>query len=32
MTKRDGDTIVGIFRDEGETATNMKRTNGRARN
>src|ERR1700682_3183366 len=23
--KRDGDTIVGIFRDEGETATNMKR-------
>ncbi|MGJ4931561.1 recombinase family protein [Bradyrhizobium sp. HKCCYLS2038] len=23
--KRDGDNIVGIFRDEGETATNMKR-------
>jgi site-specific DNA recombinase len=23
--KRDGDTIVGIFRDEGETATKMKR-------
>jgi site-specific DNA recombinase len=25
-SKRDGDNIVGIFRDEGETATNMKRS------
>jgi site-specific DNA recombinase len=24
--KRDGDNIVGIFRDEGETGTNMTRS------
>jgi site-specific DNA recombinase len=24
--KRDGDNVVGVFRDEGETATNMRRS------